>query len=997
MALKITCPHCGDAVRLVEPYPHPGAERQCTCGRALAISYPVGMVEALRRKGALFEDDVLPVATTTGRVVDPFAETTLQSAQAVRTALGGRVPLTSAHTAVPEDPPTVQDHQANATSTTENGPVVRRIHVPARAGEYTSPLVEPERSIPNDKTRGEPAAAPRSSSAGRTSTGREPTAAEKAAGGLAAGGQPQAGKTAGNVRIPPPPRPAQARRRRGSWLVRIAVVGLLGTLGLIFAGILTFYGVGWYYSRDLPTVESLGAYKPPTVTEVYDAKHRLMGEIYDERRYVVPLDRIPAHVQQAFIAAEDANFQTHGGVDYAGIVRAIARNAAKGKKAQGASTITQQVARNFLLTNEKTYARKIKEILLAWRIEDTFDKEHILYLYLNQIYLGSHAYGVEAAARVYFGKHVDELNVSEAAMIAGLPQRPSDYSPHRHFDKARTRQRYVLDQMADNAFLTRAEADAAYDAPVAIVERTNEFLHLAPWFTEYVRKELVAKYGEDKVLNEGLIVETTCDLSLQKVAQEAVTDGVTAVDEKKGWRGADETLAEDEIAPRLAELAKRNEDPLEGERHLGVVSDVQKKHLVVDLGTVKALVPLSWTTWAWTKGGPRPLDDLSRTFHRGDVVTVEIQNADFHDAKALATYTAAGEGPYAAATLFQAPELEGALYSYRMSDGAVVAMVGGVDFKETKFNRAVQAQRQVGSTFKPIVYAAAIASRSFTTGTIVPDAPLVFNTLHSQLWKPENYGESYMGDMTLRRALALSRNVVTIRVLDRLGIDPVYQMARKLGIESPMDQDLSMGLGASSLNIPELSRAYSAFATLGRKVEPHYIDKVTDRDGRVLEAWQPPAQWEQVMDPAVAGIMNWMLVEVATAGTAAKTSQLGLHVGGKTGTTNDNKDVWFVGFTPDLMTTVWVGYDQPRTISANATGGHVALPIWMEYMKVAAPKADDRPFDAAPGVVWATVDEKTGRPMEGGRSMPFLPGTTPTGAMSVAGQKTSEDLLTTEF
>jgi penicillin-binding protein 1A len=323
--------------------------------------------------------------------------------------------------------------------------------------------------------------------------------------------------------------------------------------------------------------------------------------------------------------------------------------------------------------------------------------------------------------------------------------------------------------------------------------------------------------------------------------------------------------------------------------------------------------------------------------------------------------------------------------------------VGGVDYRETKFNRATQAQRQVGSTFKPIVYAAAIESRKFTPGSILQDAPLIFNSLHKELWKPENYDSDYLGDITLRRALAMSRNVCTIRVLDQLGIDPVYQMAQRLGITSHLDPDLSMGLGSASLTLPEITRAYSAFATMGRLVEPHFVNRVTDRDGAVLEQYTPPAEWKKVLEPDVASIANWLLQEVASNGTAARAQQLGLHVGGKTGTTNEFHDAWFVGFTHDIVTSVWVGYDQPRSIGESSTGGHISLPIWMNYTKEAQPKADDKPFALAGSLQWVSIDEKTGRPMEGGRSMPFLAGTAPTGAMTVAGQKTTEDLLTTEF
>ncbi len=944
MALKITCPHCGHPHRLDEPFPLPGSERQCVCGRSLSITYPMGLVDRLRIQGKRFEGEAPPTVSDT--------------------------------IAIPIDPPLPRPVAARAISAERTASTP-----PERTSSDRTTQPEPGQARPTDRTE---VAAP-------------PATAEP---------------SAPRVRLPPPdtrsvgvptvptgrPKPAKAKPRR-SWFKRLLFTGAaFAAVGGVVA-LLAVGGWSWYCARGLPSVETLGKYKPPTVTVVYDSKERLLGEIYDQRRYVVPLETIPPVVRNAFIAAEDGSFYEHGGVDYMGIVRAIIRNTLAGRKAQGASTITQQVTRNFLLSNEKTLTRKTKEVLLAWRIEDTFDKDHILYLYLNQIYLGSHAYGVEAAARVYFGKHVGELTLAEAAMIAGLPQRPSDYSPHRNFEKAKARQSYVLGQMVAKGLATQAQADEAAREPLTIVERTNDFLHVAPWFTEYVRKYLVEKYGEDRVLNEGLVVVSTCDLDLQKVAQKAVSERVSALDERKGWRGASETLDAAGIQARIEKLARRDDPALEGARYPGVVVSVAKDHLVVDLGTEKALVPLAWTEWAYDASGPRKkLDDLTKTFKRGDVVSLDVTNRDYRAAAPFKDAAGAfGNDAYVAGELYQPSELQGALFSYRLTDGGVSAMVGGVDYKETNFNRAVQAERQVGSTFKPIVYAAAIESRRFTPATIVQDAPIIYNTLKSQLWKPENYGESYLGDITLRKALALSRNVVTIRVLDNIGVDPVFKMARRLGIESPMESDLSMGLGSGSLTLVEMARAYSAFATMGRKVDVHFIERVTDRDGTILEQYTPPPEWERVLSPEVGGVVNWLLQEVATSGTAGKSQQLGLHVAGKTGTTNDFKDAWFVGFNTRLVTAVWVGYDQPKSIGASSTGGQTALPIWMDYMKVAAPKADDKPF-ALPGTLaWVGIDEKTGRPMVGGRSMPFLPGTAPSGAAVVAGQKTTEDLLTTEF
>ncbi len=938
MALSVTCPHCGEKTRLGEPYPLPGCERQCACGRPLVISYPVGMMQLLRERGARFDEEGEP------------------SSAVARVAVSRTPPM-----------PAPPAHAAEPTP-----PAPRRV--------LTSPT---DLAMPSASAPAPPA---------------EPSDSPTQKGGVA---------------LPPPPRrPAPGRPparppAKGSRVWRWLRAGLAGSLGAgvlaAVLGVAAVGGVGWYYSKDLPSVDALGKYRPPTVTVVYDQRGELMGEIYEKRRYVVEIATMPKPLTEAFIASEDGGFYEHGGVDYMGILRAVGRNALAGKKAQGASTITQQVARNFLLTSEKTFTRKIKEVLLAWRIEEAFDKDHILFLYLNQIYLGSGAYGVEAAARVYFGKHVGELDLAESAMIAGLPQRPSDYSPHRHLEKAKARQLYVLTQMVEKGFITQANADAAYAQELTIVRRKNEFLLKAPWFTEHVRRDLVERYGQDRVYNEGLVVTSTCDLALQLEAQKAITGGVAdAAESIGGWRGAAEKLDVEAQKVRVKALEEGLGDVVEGEWYTAVVTEVQKKHAVVDLGGQLGLIPLSWTTWAWPESDDpakrgRRIDDLTMALAVGDVVTVEIESIDFRKSEALARYDSAGPGPFAAVSLFQEPEVQGALWSYRLEDGAVLAMVGGVNFQNTEFNRATQAQRQVGSTFKPIVYAAAIESRKFTTGTIVQDAPLVFNTLGSKLWKPGNYGEDYLGDITLRRALALSRNVVTVRVLDVIGLDPVYQLARKLGIESHMDLDLSMGLGSSSLTMPEISRAYSAFATVGRRVEPHYIERVVDRDGTVLEQYVRPAEWERVLDPSVAQIAHWLLIEVASSGTAAKAQKLGVRVAGKTGTTNENRDAWFVGYTPTVLTSVWVGFDTPRTLGGRATGGQTALPIWMQYMAKASPKEADRPWPAGGSVVYASIDETTGGRSAGGRSMPFLPGTVPGGVMAEVGQKTTEDLLTTEW
>ena len=977
--------------------------------------------------------------------------------------------------------------------------------------------------VPSQPAQEEPTVIPPESSASMDPTEAKPIRQEA----------PASLPPAATPRTPPAPaggakKPAVSGWKR--WLrlgMMTALVG--GALGAVGVG-----GVFLYFSRDLPTVEALADYEPPTVTVVNDAKGRVLGEIYEKRRYVVPLEAIPDHVKNAFLAAEDANFWEHDGIDVGGIFRAVIRNVAKGKKAQGASTITQQVARNFLLTREKTFVRKIREVVLAQRVEEAFEKEHILYLYLNQLYLGSGAYGVEAASRTYFDKSVGEITLGEAAILAGLPQRPSDYSPHRHWKKARARQMYVLNQMLRKDFIDQATYDATIAAPIKIAPKKNDFLQQAPFFTEHVRRYLVDTYGFDKIYNDGLSVDTTCDLDLQKAAQEAIVGGVNIAGNRRGWRGPSEHLEEGAIGGHLAGVEERLQ-ATESEKTLrvgstkegadnyggyaqigatstlyaglteeGVVLTVKEKFAIVGVGAHKALIPLAWSKWAYEidverSWKYRAQKSMRNVVARGDIVGIKIVATDAKLDEATKRAASTFETPLAAAELTQQPELQGALFSYRTDTGAVTAMVGGVDFENSEYNRAIQARRQVGSTFKPIVYASAIASKLFTAGSMVQDAPTIIGEAGGTMWKPSNYGGKYLGNITLRRALAMSRNVCTVRVLDAITPDTVYELAgpkMRIGYREPtcsrthipiddectgsrtnstvpgmawcehcdsstcptvrvddlfegecLDEtwddddaqwchscdvnirvcdwykeknissklpcngaridkdgdvvcracDLSMGLGSSSLTMVELSRAYSAFATYGSLVEPYFIQRVVDRDGTVIEEVEPTTEWAKAMEPGVASVAHWLLRGVATGGTAAKSNQLGIEVAGKTGTTNNFRDAWFVGYNPDMVTAVWVGFDQPKNMGRTFTGGDTALPIWMDFMKVAAPKGQVPRFKNLKGVIWAPIDETTGLVSEGGRSMPFLPGTVPGTGDGPVGQITAQDLLTSDF
>jgi penicillin-binding protein 1A len=1140
MALKITCPSCGRVHALGEPLPLPGSNRQCACGQVMAINYPQRVVEQLKRRGATFERratvEAKPFEAPPLDLIDGPAPRTAggaPSADERPTELAPPAPapgpglddfqdweptqIDPLRRAAPPDPPE-PGPPPTAPPAPPRPPAQPPAPVPTRpAAAPPQPAVAPP----------QPAVAPPQPPPPRRMQPARPEAAPREA-------APAPRRAAPTPPVKPPPKqrkaPPSVKKPKRSFLgrlVRFAVVlCLLGCL----AGVGVVGGAILFFRRDLPTLETLQDYRPPTVTVVYDRDGELMGEIYEKRRYVVELDEIPQHVQDAFVASEDANFWSHAGVDPMGIVRAVLRNALKGKKAQGASTITQQVARNFLLSSEKKYSRKIKEMILATRVERAFSKEHILYLYLNQIYLGSGAYGVEAASRTYFDKHVQDITLAEAALLAGLPQRPSDYSPHNHWEKARTRQLYVLGQLLDKNFIDRATYDAAVAERIPIYQQGNPFLEQAPYYTEHVRRYLVETYGFDKIYNDGLIVHTPCDLQLQKVAQKAVINGVHRADHRIGWRGASETLPPGKIEAALAEQEQALREAISrstlhvgatdspesgygampersilelGERYPAVVLEVERRHAVVGIGAHRALIPLSWTTWAERVGERgfkvrRDVTDLNDVFAVGDRIEVTIEALDAFADKPFAGYDEAGPGPFLAARLYQPPEVQSAFLSYSLRDGGVHAMVGGYDFENSEYNRSIQARRQVGSTFKPIVYAAAIASEEFTVGSMVQDAPLIYNVLDEKLWKPANFGDDYKGNITLRRALQSSRNVCTVRVLDRIGLEAVYELAGPtlgIGYDTPVcerrhvpegseckgdltpstvegmawcewcdpescplikpkdgwecldepseidgqpychscdvnlrvcdwlppekmqageecrDQrydpkegvlcrscDLSMGLGSSSLTMVELMRAYSAFGTYGKLVEPHYIDKVVERDGTVIESYTPPAEWPQVMDPTVAGIANYLVRSVATGGTAAASNSLGLHVAGKTGTTNDFHDTWFVGYNTELIAASWVGHDQPRTLGYSFTGSSMSVPVWMEFMEAAAPKEDDKPFPAIPGVVHVPIDESTGRVASGGILMPMIPGTEPEGSTDIeVGQKTAEDLLTTDF
>ncbi|MCK6529556.1 PBP1A family penicillin-binding protein [Myxococcota bacterium] len=707
-----------------------------------------------------------------------------------------------------------------------------------------------------------------------------------------------------------------------------------------------------------------------------------MGEFFEEQRYVVPYERIPRHVIDAFVAAEDAGFFQHRGVDPMGMARAALRNAREGRLAQGGSTITQQVTRSFLLTREKSFERKLKEVILATRIEETLDKEQILHLYLNQIFLGHGAYGVEAAARLYFGKHVEDLTLAEAALVAGLPQAPSRYTPIHHYDAARARQRYVLDQMADNGFVSRPEAEAAFAEPLCFARKRDLARTEAPHYVEEVRRALVARYGHDAVYREGLEVETAMEWPLQEAAREAVAAGTALVDRRLGYRGPVARLPPEEVPAELSRIdAERRASggscavvpgieppplpPLtEGERLRGVVDEARDGWATVRLGSHMGVLLLSDVRWAVERDPERPrrrLEKVGKALASGDVVRVRVLAPDEDMAGTL------GPGRRAARlALEHEVEVDGALLSMRLSDGAVLAMVGGRDFEADEFNLVTQARRQAGSTFKPFVYAAALDDprRAYTPSTIVLDAPVVGfkegDGGEREVWKPGNADGDFLGDTTFRRGLILSRNNVTLRILQDIGVPWLREYLGRFGFESELRAELGMGLGSNEVTLWEMVRAYSVFATLGDRRSPWLVARVRDRDGKVLEETRE-GELAAAMDPATAFVMVNLLTDVVRSGTATRALALEVPLAGKTGTTNGFKDAWFMGFTPEVLSGVWVGFRQPRSLGPGQYGADCALPIWIDYMRAVLPRYPKTDFRVPSGVEWATVDAATGR------------------------------------
>ncbi|MBI5545017.1 MAG: PBP1A family penicillin-binding protein [Deltaproteobacteria bacterium] len=820
---------------------------------------------------------------------------------------------------------------------------------------------------------------------------------------------------------PPPDESRQARKGSALRLaLKLLAVGLLvavlGTGGVV--------GLFAYYGRELPSFEKLEDYHPPETTRVYDRDGAQVAEFAHERRTVVPKERIPTLLKQAVISAEDASFYQHKGLDYVGIARAALKDLTQLRMAQGASTITQQVVKNMVLSPERSMARKVKEAILARRLEQNLSKEDILHLYLNHIYFGHSRYGIEEAAQHFFGKPVDRLGLGEIALLAGLPQSPERLSPIKHPDRAKARQAYVLKQMVENGFITKAQADQEASRPVPLALRSFEAV--GPYYAEEVRRQLVERYGEAMVYEGGMRIDLGMDRALQAIADQQLEVGIEELDHKIGFKALETSVdlqALDAVRAKLLEKMKAagSRDPShptaaiwdfskatgtkagsdqllsaldvrelrKGAHAVVPVSTVSEDAATFDLGTRRGVVGFEQLKWArpyspgkWTQPPKRASDVLAA----GQLVRIRVLEVPAAPASVPAgTSGQAGKAvddPPVPVALASVPQVQGALVVVDPQTRHVVAMAGGYDFSASPFNRATQAHRQPGSCFKPILYGAALASGRFTPASIVNDAPDLFrDPWTGKEWRPKNFEDNeFEGPMILRRALARSKNTVAVRLIDAIGAQAVIDLARKAGINSQLTESLTLALGTGEVSPLELANAYATFAALGKRAEPLLIVRVTDRSGKVLE--EHHAVPEETIPPAVAYVLTSMLRSVIEYddGTGHAASQLKRPIAGKTGTASDGRDAWFAAYTPDLVAAVWTGFDDHSSMGQSMTGGRAALPIWMGFMREALEKRPRIDFPMPPGVEVVAIDPKTGlRAPDGapGRQEFFVEGTVP--------------------
>lgn len=742
----------------------------------------------------------------------------------------------------------------------------------------------------------------------------------------------------------------------------------------VIALVMTIAGAAAYtiyedYWKELPTLQGVRDYTPPVATRIYDRDGGLIDEVYTERRYLVPIDQIPTHVRSAFVAAEDSEFYSHKGIDFIGITRAMMANLKAGAVVQGGSTITQQVVKALILTPERSYDRKLREALLALRLETEFSKSEILELYLNQIYFGDGNYGVKAAAESYFAKELADITIAEAALLAGLPQAPSRYSPTRNPEAAHKRKRYVLRRMLEEGFINQGDYHAAMREEIVIASSAADASRVRGYYTEYVRLKLEEVVGKDSAYSQGFDVHTSMDSRLQAFADLAVRRGLEKVDLMLGYRGPYRPGAEEEgdadVPPHFGRSAAAGKALLPETLYRARVTAVEKESLTVQLGERQATVETKSLRWA-----SRTKD---RTIKVGDYVAVRTSRPGEPAPEEKEAADGDAEEPSKveplALHLGQVPELQAALIAVDLTDGGLVSMVGGYDFLDSQFNRATQAKRQPGSAFKPFIYSAAL-DNGLTPASVVYDEPIQYQD-HDKVWAPQNYSRDYYGLTTLRTALEKSRNVVTVKVLDAVGVNRTVEYLKAFEFEKPIGRHLSIALGSEEMTLMDLTSAYTVFANGGTKIDPVVVRRISNADDRTVWADRPAEK--QAISKQTAALITSMLEGVVQRGTAVRVRALGRPVAGKTGTTNDQRDAWFMGYTPDMVVGVWVGYDDHRrSMGKIGTGSQMAAPIWLEFMKNALEGKPVRYFETPEGINCVTIDSATGFRADINTEKPFL-------------------------
>ncbi len=725
-------------------------------------------------------------------------------------------------------------------------------------------------------------------------------------------------------------------------------------ISFILLSAISIISVLWTYSNDLPDYKFLKSYKPPVSSKVYSGNGDLVADFSKEKRVFVPFNSIPKNVINAFLSAEDKNFFKHPGVDAKGVIRAVINNISNflsSKRLEGASTITQQVAKNFLLTNEVSLNRKIKEAILAFRIERALSKERILELYLNQIYLGSGAYGVAAASLEYFDKSIKDLNYSEAALLAALPKAPSRYNPYRDPDIAKFRRNLVLKNLLDNNYLTSEWYEKLTKEEIILKKNKKIYLEDAQYFIEDVRKSVIETLSYDKVYKQGFNINTPIDLNLQTIATKSLRDGLIAYDKRKGWRGPlTNKIYNSEWKKDLEKYKLENSINWK----LAIVKKINKFSAEIETeDNIEGVI--EYQSISWTK------KEFNKLLKPGDIIYVKNLKENIFN-------------------LQQLPKVNGGIAVMDPFTGRVLALSGGFSFKQSEFNRATQAKRQPGSAFKPFVYALALEN-NFTPTSLVLDAPLVLDQGDDlKMWKPENYGKKFYGPSTLRVGLEKSRNLMTVRIAQNLGVEKIVDFSKALKIYDNPEELLSISLGSAETTLLKLTSAYSVFVNGGKLVEPILIDRIQDSEGNTIfnndkrkcincdqisyltnDYPEISNNYTQIFSPETAFQMTSILEGVVQRGTAKKLKDLNLNIAGKTGTTNKNTDTWFIGFTSNVLVGVYVGSDNPTPLGKYETGSKTALPIFKSFISDSINKNDARPFKAAKGTVMMVVDPLTGQ------------------------------------